>query len=88
MRDIFSAYLLEAKSTFNRLLVNVQVRVASYHGDNERYADAVFLQDIIDNNQTLTFCGGGSHHQNRVVERRIRLLTELSRTSISSAEIR
>ena len=88
MRDNFGASLLEAKSAFERLCGSFQVRVSAYHGDNGRYADAAFRQDILDNNQSLTFCGVGSHHQNGIAERRIRFLTELARTSILAAQIK
>ena len=69
MRDNFGASLLEAKSAFEQLCGSFQVRVSGYHGDNGRYADAAFRQDIKDNNQRLTFCGVGSHHQNGITER-------------------
>ena len=64
------------------LYLNRTLWVSDYHGKNGRYADAVFKQDILDNNQSLTCCGVGSHPQNGITERRIRLLTELGRTSI------
>ena len=86
MRDNFCASLLEAKSAFERLCASFQVSVASYHGENGRYVDADFRQNIMDNNQTLTCCGVGSHHQNGIAERRIHLLTKLSRSSILAAK--
>ena len=86
MRDNYCASLLEAKSAFERLCGTFQVRVSGYHGDNGRYADAAFRQDIEDNNQSLTFCGVVSHHQNGIAERRIGLLQQLARTSILAAK--
>ena len=40
----------------------------------------------MDNNQSITFFGISSHHQNGITERRIRLLTELDRTSILTSK--
>ena len=74
MRDNYCASLSETKSAFERLCGTFQVRASGYHGDNGRYADAAFRQDIEDNNQSHTFCGVSSHQQNGITERRIGLL--------------
>eukprot|EP00956_Cyclotella_meneghiniana_P029977 scaffold74389_cov38-Cyclotella_meneghiniana.AAC.4 len=60
--------------------------VKRYHADNGRYADQGFLASINSNDQTITFCGVGAHHQNGIVEDRIRLITETARTLLLHAQ--
>ena len=38
------------------------------------------------NNQTITFCGVGANHQNSIVERRIRTVTEIAMTILLHAQ--
>ena len=38
------------------------------------------------NNQAITFCGIGAHHQNGIVERRIQTFTKISRTIFFHAQ--
>jgi hypothetical protein len=45
-----------------------------------------FFASINNNDQTITFCGIGSHHQNGIVERRIRLITEITWTILLHAQ--
>ena len=59
--------------------------VKRYHADNGRYADQGFLASINSNDQTITFCGVGAHHQNGIAERRIEDLTELARSMLMHA---
>jgi hypothetical protein len=44
------------------------------------FADAGFQKAIKDANQSITFCAVGAHHQNGIVERRIKELTLISWT--------
>ena len=57
-----------------------------YHADNGRYADKGFVDSANECNQVITFCGVGAHHQNGVVERRIRAITETSLTLLLHAQ--
>ena len=58
----------------------------AYHADNGRYAENIFVQDVKDKAQRLTYCGVGSHHQNGISERRIKSLSEESRTMLAHGQ--
>ena len=45
----------------------------------------MFLQDIKENAQQITFCGVGVHHQNGIAEKKIRDLVENARTQLIHA---
>ena len=53
-----------------------------YHVDNGRYSNNGFMARLNANNQTINFRGIGAHHQNGIVERRIRTVTKIARTII------
>ena len=74
---------LEAKASYERHASTFGIRIKSYHADNGRFADAKFHKIINNCNQQLTFCGVGAHHQNGIVERRIRTLTDSTRTLLA-----
>ena len=46
-----------------------------YHADNGRFSGQPFRSAIEYSNQTITFCGVRSHHQNAIVESKIQILT-------------
>lgn len=76
---------LAAKTAYERHANSFGVDIRRYHADNGRFADASFQEVINSNNQQLKCCAIGTHHQNGIAERRIRTLTELSRTYIAHA---
>ena len=51
------------------------VQVGGYHADNGRFADKGFVDACHVNNQSLTFCAVGTHHQNGIAERKIKDIT-------------
>ena len=55
MRDFTADATLEAKNAWERLAGTHAVRIRRYRADNGRYNDALFLQDIKDNGQIITF---------------------------------
>ena len=71
---------LEAKNGYESRLAEYGARVRAYHGDNGRFAEALWVTDASEKNQKMTFCGVGSHFQNGIAEKRIRDLTEYART--------
>ena len=85
MKEFTAEATLEAKNAWERLAGTHAVRIRRYRADNGRYNDALFLQDIKDNGQLITFCGVGAHHQNGIAERKIRDLTENARTQLVHA---
>ena len=48
---------------FEILAATFGVKVHRYHVYNGRFAEQPFRSEIEDSNQTITFCGVGSHHQ-------------------------
>jgi hypothetical protein len=54
--------------------------------NNGRFADSGFQQEVKDSNQKITYCAVGAHHQNRIVERRIKELTLISQTLLVHAK--
>ena len=46
------------------------------------------MEDLDKNNQDITFCAVGAHHQNGVAERHIRTLVERARTLLLHAATR
>ena len=79
---------VEAKQAFERFAAQHGVHVSHYHADNGRFADLKFMEAVKTSHQTLSFCGVGAHHQNGIAERRIRDITETSRTMLLHAQHR
>ena len=80
MRDLTLDETLLAKTSFERLANDGGITIKSYRADNGRFADKGFQDAIKDSNQSITFCGVGGHHQNGIVERKIKELTLIART--------
>ena len=53
-----------------------------YHAHNGRYTNNGFMVSLNAKNQTITFYGIGTHHQNSIVERRISTVTKKARRII------
>ena len=62
------------------------VLVESYHADNGRFAEKEFREEIIKRNQSISFCAVGAHHQNGVIENRIKDCTYGTRTMLLHAK--
>jgi hypothetical protein len=86
MQDLSLDETLLAKSSFERQANDGGVSIESYRADNGRFADAGFQKAVKDANQSITFCAVGAHHQNGIVERRIKELTLVSRTLLLHAK--
>ncbi len=86
MRSLELSETLLAKQAFEKIAACSGHSIQCYHADNGQYADNGFLASINSNNQTITFCGVGAHHQNGVIERRIRVVTETARTLLLHAQ--
>lgn len=77
---------LEAKAAYEKCLRTFGHKVKSYHADNGRFMDTTFQLAVADADQSITFCGVGSHHQNGIDENRIKILTETARTLLLHAQ--
>ena len=70
--------MLLAKKSFERLANDGGVAIKSYRADNGRFADKLFHDAVQYSNQTIRICAVGDHHQNGIVERKIKELTLIS----------
>ena len=77
---------LNAKHSFESMNSDFGVSIKSYHADNGRFAEKSFRDDISNCQQSISFCGVGSHHQNGIIERHIGLLTSGARTTLLHAQ--
>jgi len=79
---------IEAKTKFERFSLDRGVRIRHYHADNGIFASNGFREAVSQAGQTISFCGVGAHHQNRIAERRIQDLTQTARTLLAHASHR
>jgi hypothetical protein len=79
---------VQSKHEFKRHSASAGVTIKRYHCDNGRFVDNMWTKDMKLKNQVLTLCGVDAHHQNGKVEKRIRDLQEIARTSLVYAETR
>jgi len=86
MRDLTLDETIAAKHGYERFLHSHGIRSKAYHADNGRFADQGFRVDCLQNNQIITFCGVGSHHQNGIAETKIKDLTLCARTMLLHAK--
>ena len=63
------------------------VKIHRYHADNGRLSEKPFKSAIGYFNHTITFCSVGSHHENTIVERKIKYLTLGAGTLLLHAKI-
>ena len=73
---------LEAKAAFEECAKARGVTIRAYHADNGVFKANAWIEKCKQQGQRLTFAGVNAHHQNGMAERRIRLLTELTRTML------
>jgi len=85
MRDLSAESTLAAKREFEHRCAIRGITVQRYHADNGRFAEPAFVEDCKKLNQKLTFCGVGAHHQNGIVERKIKEITLSARTMLLHA---
>ena len=78
--------ILEGKLAFKRFAASHDVQIRHYQCDNGVFADRDFVASCVANRQTYSFCGTNAHHQNGVVERRIRTLRDSARSMLLLAK--
>jgi hypothetical protein len=76
---------LAAKRSFEAYSSSHGVKVQQYHADNGRFAEHLFLNHCEKSGQKVSLCGVSAHFPNGIAERRIKDLTERSRTSLLHA---
>jgi hypothetical protein len=62
------------------------VTVKHYHADNGRFADKGFVNHVVKNRQSISYCGVNAHFQNGMAEKRIRDLQDQTTTMLMHAE--
>jgi hypothetical protein len=82
-----SSETLQAKHEFERHAW-AGVTIKRYHADNGRFVDNVWTNDLKMKNQVITLCGVNAYHQNGKVEKCIRDLQGMARTSMLHANTR
>jgi hypothetical protein len=75
MQDLMLAEMLLAKHANEKFLALFGINSKAYHADNGKFADKGFWANCTLSNQTNTFCGVGSHHQNGIAEQKIKDIT-------------
>jgi hypothetical protein len=75
MQELTLVETLMAKHAYEKFLASLGIDSKAYHADNGWFADKGFRDDCIANNQSSTFCGVGSHHQNGIAEIKIKDIT-------------
>ena len=78
--------IVDGKLAFERFAASHDVRIRHYHCDNGVFADRDFVASCIASRQTYSFCGTNAHHQNGVVECRIRTLRDSARSMLLLAK--
>jgi hypothetical protein len=76
---------LRAKHEFERYARSYGINVQSYHSDNGRFVDSKWINDQRIKNQAASLCGVNAHHQNGIVEKRIRDIQDLGRSALLHA---
>ena len=79
---------VRAKRAYERHCDLQNVKVMHYHADNGRFADNLFLKDIAEQKQRVTYCGVNAHFQNGVAKKKIRDLQDATRTLLLHATAR
>jgi hypothetical protein len=80
-----SAETITAKNEFERYSRSCGVTIRGYHADNGRFIDNEWMRDVQKKNQGMRYAGTYAHHQNGIVEKRIRDLQDLARASLMHA---
>ena len=79
---------IESKHRVERKAFHSGVKVKRYCADNGVFKAGTFRLDLDQQNQEITYCGVGAHHQNGIAERHIRTMVEKARTVLLNAHAR
>ncbi len=79
---------VKSKQAYEKFTVTHGVYIKHYHADNGRFKDNLFMKDVENKGQTISFCGVGAHHQNGIAEKRIGDLQRRATTMLLHAQRR
>jgi len=82
-----AAQTVAGKINFERFMASHGYYVGGYKADNGIFADNVFRDHVLDEDQDMNFCGVGAHHQNAIAERRIGVLSDHARALLHHATL-
>ena len=85
MRYLTAESTLAAKKEFEHCCAVRGVKVEHYHADNGRFSEPAWINECKRCKQDLTFCGVGAHHQNGILESKIKDDTLISRKMLLHA---
>jgi hypothetical protein len=71
---------VDGKRRFEQFASSCGVKVKSYRADNGIMAKRDYLQNIEENQQSITLAGVNNHSQNGIAERSIRTICDRART--------
>ena len=80
MRDLSLPETFLAKSAKEKVMAQAGITVKHYHTDNDRFSDNGFIDTVNGEDQKITFCSIGAHHQNGIIENKNKILTTGGRT--------
>ena len=79
---------IRAKNAFEREALSHGVVIRNYRSDNGAFSKQSFVQEILKDEQHITFSGVGAHHQNGCAERAIRTVVTKARAMLLHAQLR
>ncbi len=82
-----AADTLRSKHILERFAYDKGVKIKHYHSDNGVFASTAFRTDCESMSQKLSFSGVGAHHQNGVVERNIKTVSQWARANMLHAAL-
>ena len=85
-RTLSSNETFLAKRAFEAYSAKNGVRISHNHADNGRFIDNVFVQDINNQGQTISYSGVNEHFQNGIAEKRIRDIQDSARKILLHAQ--
>ena len=74
--------MLEENHAFEAFFHDHNVTVKHCYANDGRFCNNMFITNIYKQGQSISYCGVGAHHQNRIAENRIRDLTESAKEII------
>ena len=86
MRSSSQDKMLASKCANERLAATHEVTIQRYHTDNGRFAKKSFRAAVDDANQSISYCGVGTHRHNGIFENHIKQITLTSRTLLLYAK--
>ena len=85
-KTLSSEETVKAKLAFEAYAKLHGVHIRHYHADNGRFADNLFIRDVEQKGQSITYCGVNEHFQIGGAEKKIWDLQDLARMQLNHAK--